>query len=143
MKKFKLIEHTADVGIKVSAKTLKELFENCAYGMYNIICENFHNIEKKEKYQSTLKESDLESLLVSFLNDLLYQTSVTKIVFCDFKVLDLKNEKNFAEVSFSCLGEKYNREKHGKLFELKSATFHNLKIKKFLSFYKTTVIFDI
>ncbi|MEN3013470.1 MAG: archease [Endomicrobiia bacterium] len=143
MYKFKLIDHTADIGIRTSATSLEELFCNCAYGMYNIICENFHNIEEKEKYSSSTEDQDVEGLLISFLNDLLYQTSVNKILFCKFKVEKITNEDKSWKISYTCFGEKYDKQKHGALFELKSATFHNLKIKKNKNGYSVDVIFDI
>ena len=37
MKPFELIDHTADVGIKVWGSTLTELFENAAKGMFSVI----------------------------------------------------------------------------------------------------------
>ena len=37
MRKFKLIEHTADIGLTAYGKTLAEAFANAAYGMFSII----------------------------------------------------------------------------------------------------------
>ncbi len=34
---YEIIEHTADVGLKVNGTTLKELFENAASGMFYIV----------------------------------------------------------------------------------------------------------
>lgn len=140
-KKFEIISHTADVGIKVTAQTLEELFENAAYGMYNIICEKFHNIERKSCYTSSIEEVDLEGLLVGFLNDLIFQTTVNKLLFCEFKVSNLNKKEPF-KISCSCFGEVYQKEKHGRIVELKSATFHNLKIVKNKSGFETIIIFD-
>ena len=39
MKKFELIEHTADVGLVAYGKTLAEAFANAAYGLFSIIAE--------------------------------------------------------------------------------------------------------
>lgn len=142
-KKFETIDHTADVGIKSYGKTLEELFINAAYGMYNLICENFHKIEPKESYDGISTAFDYESLLVSFLNDLLFQTFVNKLVFADFKILTLEQKNQQVYLSYRCYGEKYDKTKHGVLFELKSATFHNLKIIHTTDgSYEVSVIFD-
>jgi SHS2 domain-containing protein len=141
-KKFEVIEHTADVGITVYGKTITELFENAAVGMYNIICQNFDKISETYKYNSCITEVDIESCLVSFLNDLIYQTFVNKLLFCKFLVTDLRTEQNSCILSYQCFGEKYDQQKHGVLSELKSATFHQLKIVKQNNVYTTTIIFD-
>lgn len=141
MNKFEFIEHTADVGVKVYGKTLPELFENAAYAMYNIICEKFHNVSSIYTYKNQLEDYELESLLVSYLNDLIYQTFVNKVIFSKFKVEIEKQEKFF--IQYQCIGEKYKKETHGTLHEIKSATFHNLSIRKTKKFYKATIIFDI
>lgn len=142
-KRFDFVEHTADVGIKVYGKTLDELFINAAYGMYNLICENFHKIEQKNRYKSDVISSDYEGLLVSFLNDLIFQTFVNRQVFCKFNITMLQKTHNEVILSCDCFGEDYNKTKHGSLFELKSATYHNLKIlHKTDKSLEVTVIFD-
>ena len=141
-KKIELIEHTADIGIRVYGATLNELFENAAVGMYNIICQNFNQISSIYKYNNQLSETDLESCLVSFLNDLLYQTFVNKLLFCKFLITNLKIEQNSCFLSYKCFGEKYDLQKHGVLTELKSATFHQLKIVNQNNVFTTIIIFD-
>ncbi len=137
-KQFEFIEHTADLGIKVYGETLEQLFKNAALGMYNIICENFSFISPQKLYQNSFKELDYETLLISFLNELIYQTFVNKIVFCDFEI-KIENCK----IDFTCFGEIYNKQKHGVMFELKSATFHNLKITRTSTFFECVIIFDV
>ncbi|MFN3551388.1 MAG: archease [Endomicrobiia bacterium] len=139
-KKFDFIDHTADIGIRVYGKTLEELFVNSALGMYNVICEKFKKISPKQKYKNTLKAPDNETLIVSFLNDLLYQTFVNKLLFCEFEIKSFKSD---ISVTYICYGEEYNKNKHGHLIELKSATFHKIKIKKnSCGLFETTIIFD-
>ncbi|MCM8832580.1 MAG: archease [Candidatus Omnitrophica bacterium] len=139
-KKFEFINHTADIGIRVYGKTLEELFINSAFGMYNVICEKFKKILPKQKYKNTITSFDNESLIISSLNDLLYQTFVNKILFCNFEV---KNFQSDHLITFVCYGEEYNKNKHGHLIELKSVTFHNIKIKKnSYGLFETTIIFD-
>ncbi|MCX7941347.1 MAG: archease [Endomicrobia bacterium] len=142
LKKFDFIEHTADVGIVVYAKTYNQLFENAAYGMYNIICENFTKIADEKKYDAKISEIDLETLLVSFLNDLLYQTFVNKVIFCKFRIEELVCNEGSYNINFAAYGEDYNVNKHGRLLELKAATFHGLKIEKSFDTYTVTIIFD-
>jgi len=53
-KKYEVIEHTADVGLKVWGKNFVELLKNAACGMYHLVCEK-NVIEKKLKKLLLLK----------------------------------------------------------------------------------------
>ncbi len=39
MPKFKLIEHTTDIGLTACGRTLAQAFANAAYGMFSIMAE--------------------------------------------------------------------------------------------------------
>ncbi len=143
MPNFELIEHTADIGVKAFGKTIEELFENVAIGMYNIICENFSSVRNSLKYENEFLEPDLETLLVSFLNDLLFQTFINRKLFYKFEIKINQAENNFYKIFFICYGENYDEKIHGHIFEIKSATFHDLKIKKTSEGFECVVIFDV
>jgi SHS2 domain-containing protein len=144
-KKFVVIGHTADIGIKVWGKSFGQLLKNAACGMYKIICEknNIKPILKKRICIKKISKNDKESLLVNFLNELLYKTAIEKVVFNNFKIKIYSYSKNLCTIEVFCFGEKYSFEKHGRFLELKAATYHNLKIyKKNNSFY-TQIFFDV
>ena len=70
MKKFKFLEHTADVKFKAFGKSIKEVFENSALALINS--------QYKEKINSIIKKKikvsgkDNESLLYNFLEEILF-----------------------------------------------------------------------
>ncbi len=140
MNGYELIEHTADIGIKVYAETLEELFSNAALGMFNLICDTT-KINPSETLPIYIQSTDLETLLIDFLNELIFFIFTKKMVFSKIKIDEL-NENKFVLKSNS-YGEYYNKDRHGHLFELKSATFHNLKIERIGRLYITTIIFDV
>jgi len=94
MKTYEIIEHTADVGLKVNGSSLKKLFENAAEGMFSIIggekkAEPSRLILKKIQIK---KESDsFEELLVAWLSECLYIFNKEEILFRDLKILELNN----------------------------------------------------
>jgi len=138
MKKYDLIDHTADVGIKAYGKTLSEAFENAAKGMFDIITDN-SEVESTGQYNIELKASDLEQLLVDFLSELLYLHSVNNIVFGFFK-LDIDEANKSLKGTF--YGEKFNLSKHKVGAEIKAVTYHMLEVKKNKP-YRVQVLFDI
>ncbi len=138
MKKYDLIDHTADVGVKAYGKTLSEAFENAAKGMFDIITDN-SEVESTGQYNIELKASDLEQLLVDFLSELLYLHSVNNIVFGFFK-LDIDENKKSLKGTF--YGEKFNISKHKIGSEIKAVTYHMLEVNNKKPYY-VQVIFDI
>lgn len=144
MEKFKIIEHTADVGIEAYGRNLNELFDNSAYAMFSIIFTKPVS-GSGERIFIEIEEPSLEELLHSWLSELLYRFSVDEIIFSHFN----------AEVNSICpavkaqvLGEKFNEKKHFQQAEIKAVTYYQLKIEKLTDpegnpFYKARIIFDV
>ena len=78
MKRFELIEHTADVGLIAYGETLAEAFANAAYGMFSIIAE-LDAVQEVESHPVEISGDDIESLLFEWLNRLLYFFDVDDI----------------------------------------------------------------
>jgi len=135
MNKVEYIEHTADIGIKVYANNLSALFVYAAKGMFSIIYEELDTLqqitspEKSVKIETT--GGDYETLLISWLNELLYYSSVEKVLFYKFNILYLTtpaaNEGNFS-LSAEAFGKKLSSLGIKPHIEIKAATYHKLKI---------------
>jgi len=136
MKRFELIEHTADMGLKAYGKNLAEAFANAAYGMFSIIAE-LDNVKEVESRRIEIKEDDAESLLFEWLNSLLYYFDVETIIFKKFDI------KEFGEESLKavCYGEKYDSQRHHLKTGIKSATYHMLEVDREKN--RVQVIFDV
>lgn len=136
MKRFELIEHTADTGLKAYGKDLKEAFANAAFGMFSIIAE-LENVKEVETHRIEVNEDEPESLLFEWLNDLLYYFDVETLLFKRFDILELTENHLAAE----CFGEKYDPSRHRIKTGIKSATYHMLTVDKEKN--EVHVIFDV
>jgi len=147
MKPYELISHTADIGLKVNGKTLKELFENAAKGMFEIITglsnlSNLTRLEKKglEKTIEVKKEvEDFEELLVDWLSELLYIVNKEHIYFNGFKVVKLDNSGIIGKAKGSKIGPRELTLQT----EIKAVTFHGLKIEENTQGFSCSIIFDV
>lgn len=140
--RFKIIEHTADVGIEAFGKDLNELFANAACGMFSIITD-LKKIEEKEQANIQTSQSSLEDLLHSWLNELLFKESTQDIL---FKKFDVRIDEKKLRLSGRVYGEKFDTNKHHLKTEIKAVTYHQLKIEKIKAkgaIYRTRVIFDV
>ncbi len=70
-KEFEILEHTADVGIVAYGSDMKQAFANAAKGLFSIITE-LDDVEETGHRDIALTAPDRESLLVAWLNELIY-----------------------------------------------------------------------
>lgn len=136
MKNYELIEHTADIGIRVKGEDLKGLFKNAALAMFDIIAEK-KTEAKKQKINITQKADDREELFINWLNELISLSATKGLIFDVFKINKLKeNSLEAAAVGSDIKNYKVNT-------EVKAATYHALKLEKTLSGWQAEVIFDV
>lgn len=138
MKPFEIIDHTADISIKAYGRTLKELFENAAYGMFNILAD-LEGITASTELDIKAGAPDKEELLVEWLDELLYNFYTKHMIFSKFDIRDLTDTELSAKVKGRFIGENRNRLKT----EIKAATRHDLHITQKNGQYEVQIVFDV
>lgn len=125
MKRYELIEHTADVGLIAYGHNLEEAFSNAAYGMFSIMAD-LSKVGESESRVIEIEEDDIETLLVEWLNSLIYYFDAEGLIFVRFDITSL-DEKS---LKARCYGEKYDPARHELNLGVKAATYHMLKVDK-------------
>jgi protein archease len=138
MKRFNVIEHTADTGIIAYGTDMREAFANAAYGMFSLMADLRQVKEETSRYIEA-EAGDKESLVVSWLNELLYIFDVERILFKRFDILVLTGTKLKADV----YGEKADASRHKLRAGIKAATYHMLKVAERRNGCSIRVIFDV
>ncbi len=136
MKRYRLIEHTADVGLIAYGGNLAEAFGNAAYGMFSIIAE-LRTVREVESRQLELEGKDMEALLFDWLNNLLYFFDTDMLLLRRFDISGLTENR----LQATCYGERHNPSRHRLKIGVKSATYHMLKVDRGKN--QVRVIFDI
>lgn len=140
MKKFEFVDiTTADVAFVAYGKNLNELFANAALAMFEVMI-NTKQIKPAITKKIKVSGNDLQSLMFNWLNELLIYVDAENLAFSNFKVK--VNEKKL-ELQAECKGEKMNPKKHEVRTGVKSATYHQLEVKKEKNMWKTQLILDI
>ncbi len=135
---YEILEHTADIRIRVKAGDLKTLFCRCAQAVFDITAERkTARGGGKIELKIVQKAQDLEELLINWLNELLSLSSARGLIFSDFRIKTL--EDNFLEARVR--GEKAESYRINK--EIKAATYHELQITRIGTIWKAEVIFDV
>mgnify|MGYP001592942281 CR=1 FL=1 len=135
--KYKIIDKvTSDVMLEIYGKNLSELFENAAEALFSIICE-VKKVKPLKAKKIILKESDLENLMFSWLQQLIARVDIDEMFFSKFKIEKITEKSLIATI----YGETITPEK-GKTV-VKSVTNYNFKVEKANKGYRATVVFDI
>lgn len=138
MSDFKIFSHTADIGLEVQGKTREDLFRNAALGLLSILTDP-SDFGRTETVRFKLEARTWEDLLVAWLEEILYFFTVKAIGFRDFKITSMSPTR----VQGIGAGERIDLKKHRVDREVKAVTYHDLKIEKTRTGYKTRIILDI
>ena len=141
-KEYQVIEHMADIGLKVFGKTRRKLFENAARGMFFIITGCSGCAKQKDQHYLKIKceGADIEDLLVKWLSELLYIHTADLVILNDFSIEYLTDN----HLQAKSRGIRINQYPYNIEMEIKAVTYHNLQvIKNEKGCWETTVVFDI
>jgi SHS2 domain-containing protein len=136
--RFEILEHTADIGVRAFGSTLAELFENAALGVQSLALDD-SNVESREAYPISANGEDPESLMVNWLNEVIYFLDGRKVVMAS---LEIDNCTGTA-ISGKAHGEPRDVLRHPPSLVVKAATYHQLRIDRAEDGYIAEVYLDI
>jgi len=137
VKRFEVIEHTADIGITAYGSDLKKAFANAAYALFSLMAD-LEGVDEAICYDVEVAADNQEDLIVRWLNELIYLFEVESIVFKTFRITSLRPTRLKAK----CFGERFDPSRHRLKMGVKAATYHMVGIEKDDG-YKVRVIFDV
>lgn len=138
MKKYEFIDHTADLGIEVYGKDLKDLFQNAGEALFEIMYDLSEVVESIEK-RVVVNGDNLEQLMVVWLGELLFLHDTEGLLFKRFEIEGIGNKRLEAAV----YGEKFEEGHHLINTEIKAVTYHQIEVREEGDRWISRVIFDL
>jgi SHS2 domain-containing protein len=135
---FETFEHTADLGLRVRAASLNELFAEAGRGLFSVIVENPETIRPEATRELRLQADSMENLFFDWLAELLYIFEAEKLALGRFEV-SIAGTALDAKVA----GERIESGRHVLLRELKAITYHGLVVRQSGQHWEAEVIVDI
>ena len=137
---FEEIEHTADIAIRVWGRSLAEMFANAAHGMMCQMAGHPASVDAGaagETIELTVELTayDAETLLVTWLGELLYLSEREGCVFTGFDMVEVTASRLRAIVR----GEPAAAHQR----HIKAVTFNDLDIVHTDAGFQTTIVFDV
>ena len=138
MKRFRILDHTADIGLVIYGTDLKSLFEHAGEGFFHLITD-LRKVRPRVEKKMTLHGKGLERLMVSWLTELLYYHDVENLLFRKFKVTSVR-EGELRAVAF---GEHFREGVHVIKTEVKAVTYHHIQVQKENRMWRAQMILDL
>ena len=135
---FEVISHTADIGLLVRGGDIAELMVNGGHALNAIMFReppSGRNLERDIRIDS----AGPDTLLVDWLNELLYMFAGEQLVFSRFTV----REVSTGHAAIRCEGEEYDASRHHVARDVKAATYHMAGIRSTGNGYEAQVILDV
>ena len=144
---FYTIEHQADIGLAIFARSLENFFEFAAEGMFSIICD-IAGIEQRLKKVVRINEGHGMApcdLLVLWLEKLLYIHETGSMLFSGFKIKKLEIKSGSVRLEALALGERIDFKKHTLHTSVKAPTYHKLEVSRDTEsgLWSGQIIFDV
>lgn len=144
MVSFKVIEHaaTADVLFQAFGKTLNTCFKNAALALESLTVSPLSSIHPSSEETMVLSADDKKSLLIAFLEELIFIKDTKHLVFSKMKVTIKETEEHWS-LTATLNGEKINPKKHQLGNDIKAVTYHQFKLVKQKGVWMAQVLLDI
>jgi len=134
MKKYKFLEHTADIKFQAYGSTIEKAFENSALAMFNAMSEE--KIASKIKKKIKVSGKDKESLLYNFLEELLFLLDSE-----NFFVSKVKVKISGLKLEAELLGD--DAGKYETKLDVKAVTYNQMFVKREGKEWMTQVVIDV
>ena len=134
---YETFDHEADIGIRGFGATIAEAFESAAVALYSVMV-NVHRVKPEVRRIVKVSAPDRELLLVEWLNALLSQSDIERMVFSKFEV-----KINGTSLIGTAWGEMLDRERHQAHVEVKGATYHMLSVQERDNGYVAQCVVDV
>jgi SHS2 domain-containing protein len=138
MRRFEILDHTADIGLIVYGEDLKTLFENAGQGFFHLITD-LRKVRRRVERRIEIRGEALERLMVDWLSELLYLHDVETLLFKGFKIESVGEEGLKARVK----GEPFQEGVHTIKTEVKAVTYHQIEVRKENRGWRAQIIFDL
>jgi SHS2 domain-containing protein len=138
MKRFEILDHTADIGIIVHGENLKALFENAGEAFFHLITD-LRKVKRRIERQVNIEGESLDRLMVDWLSELLYLHDVENLLFKGFKVDSVGEDGLKAMVK----GERFQEGVHVIKTEVKAVTYHQIEVRQKNGLWRAQVILDL
>lgn len=139
MERFRLLEHTADIGIEAHAGQREGLAEQSGLGLKFLLFGDVDAAPAVSSGPITAGGNTAEETLVNWLNELLFVITSRELLPAQIRVGTFSD----TEISGEFSGESLDPQKHRFLREIKAVTHHQTRVEHDHDHWQSTVYLDL
>lgn len=134
---FTLKDHTADIAVEATGKSLDEVFAAVATGLTAAHCEDLPET-RGERFHIGVQAESREALLFDYLDELIYQRDVREVLPADHEVTvhwegNWVVEGSAREVPLDAVDAR----------EIKAVTYSEMELEETATGWRAYVVFDV
>jgi len=135
---YRLLEHTADIGLEIWGRSLNIFFEQAGEGLRDIL---FGPVSGTPEICRRIEVSGQDSgqLLVNWLNEFLFLWETENLIPVEINVIEASPDHMVAWVG----GIFFDPARHGIEREIKAATYHQLQVKEENGEWRGRIFLDL
>ena len=135
---YHIFDHTADLGVEVTAATQEELYSGAAIALFDLMVD-LSMVRAATSREIAVEGEDAADLLVNFLRELLdaYNGDGFLVKAC------LVREVNACRMRAFLRGERFDPAHHRIEQEIKAVTYHQASVEKTEDGWVARVVFDV
>ena len=135
---YELIDHTADLGIVVTAEGIAGLFESAAHAMFDQILDRAL-LQGVTKETVTIAGIDKEDLMINWLRELLYFWTGRERLVKQVQVEQVDD----TQITAGIWHDPFDPSTHEILSDIKAVTYHGINVQQTNGAWTATIIFDV
>lgn len=135
---YDILDHTADLGIKIFAATLSALFVSAGMALFDLITPIVKRTDKNHLSIAVSGEDEVD-LLINWLRELLYLFNGKELIVNSIAISSFENWRIKAQVGVI----PFDADVFEIGYEIKAVTYHQARIERTAAGYLAEVIFDL
>jgi SHS2 domain-containing protein len=133
---------TADVAFEAWGATREELFAASASALLRTMAHDPEAVERREEIEVTVEDGELDMLLFSFLQELVFLKDARQLLLHPEMVRIAEKDGRFRLESV-LLGERIDRQRHPLVVDVKAVTLHRLRVAFEAGIWRCVVVLDV
>jgi SHS2 domain-containing protein len=138
MVRYRVIDHTADLGLQVFGRTAAELFKNGVYALFDLMAD-LEQVQLTAERIVNAAGTDWHELWVNYLRECLYVFNGEGLLIGECVIMSLDQ----SQVAARLRGETYDPARHQLKQEIKAVTYHQARGQSTAQGWKGEVILDV
>jgi SHS2 domain-containing protein len=135
---YRIFDHTADLGVEVSAATIEELYAGAAFALFDLLTD-LAAVRAGQVREIAVAGEDEADLLVNFLREALYAWNGEGFLMKACLVREAAPRRLTAVLR----GEPFDPVRHRIKKEIKAVTYHQASVEKTGEGWRARVVFDV